>query len=85
METFKHRKTCFNDIVAFSDEYMNDEINKTRWNLFIKKKQVNETVTFEGIIKYCKKLLEPIVDHITNNSSFDFIWDYSEEKWVERR
>lgn len=75
----------FNDIVAFTDEFMKDRINRTRWNSFIKKKQVNETVTFEEIIKHCKKLLEPIVDNIANNSSFEFIWDYSEEKWVERR
>ena len=85
METFQHRNTDFNDIVAFTDEFMKDRINQTRWNSFIKKKQVNETVTFEEIIKYCKKLLEPIVDNIANHSSFEFIWDDSEEKWVERR
>ena len=85
METFQHRNTDFNDIVAFTDEFMKDRINQTRWNSFIKKKQVNETVTFEEIIKHCKKLLEPIVDNIANHSSFEFIWDYSEEKWVERR
>lgn len=85
METFQHRNTDFNDIVAFTDEFMKDRINQTRWNSFIKKKQVNETVTFEEIIKHCKKLLEPIVDNIANHSSFEFIWDYSEEKWVARR
>ena len=85
METFKYRKTRFNDIAAFTDEYMNDKINQIRWNSFIKKKQVNETVTFEEIIKYCKKFLEPIVDSIANDSGFDFIWDHSKENWIKQR
>ena len=85
METFKYRKTRFNDIAAFTDEYMNDKINQIRWNSFIKKKQVNETVTFEEIIKYCKKFLEPIVDSIVNDSGFDFIWDHSKENWIKQR
>lgn len=83
IETFKHRNTNFDDIVAFTDEYMNDKTNQTRWKAFIKKKQVKEKISLEEVIKYCKKLLEPIVDSLMTNSSFAYIWNFSQEKWIE--
>ncbi len=83
-ETFKNRKTGFDDIVAFKNEYIYDKLNQNRWNSFIIKKQINETLTFEEIIKYCKKFLMPIVDSINKNLSFEYIWNFSKEIWIKR-
>ena len=83
-ETFKYRKTGFDDIVAFKDEYIYDKLNQNRRNSFIMKKQISETLTFEEIIKYCKKFLMPIVDSINKNLSFEYIWNFSKEIWIKR-
>lgn len=39
IETFEHRNTKFNDIVAFDTDFGNDHIRQTRWSAFIKKKK----------------------------------------------
>ena len=61
IETFTNRNTNMNDIVAFTDEFINNKINQTRWKAFIKKKQVKEEVSFEDVVQYCRDLLEPIL------------------------
>lgn len=81
IETFEHRNTSFDDIVAFTDEYMNDKTNQIRWKAFIKKKQVSEKISFEEIMKYCRNLLEPLVESISNKSEFYFKWDPSLVRW----
>ncbi len=82
IETFSNRNTSLNDIVAFNDEYMNNKTNKNRWISFVSKKQINDKISFEFIVLYCKNFLKPIVDSIKENSSFDYCWDSLEEKWI---
>ena len=38
-ETVLHRKTVFEDIVAFEEGFAEDLVRKTRWNAFAKKKR----------------------------------------------
>ena len=47
-------------------------------------KIVRYDLTFEEIIKYCKKFLMPIVDSINKNLSFEYIWNFSKEIWIKR-
>ena len=45
-ETFAHRGTRFDDIVAFEPEFTEDIVRQNRWNLFIKKKKAMVKVDF---------------------------------------
>lgn len=43
-ETFAHRGTSFDDIVAFEPEFVEDSVRQNRWNSFIKKKRLSATI-----------------------------------------
>ena len=81
-ETFDHRKTGFDDIVAFSDEYANDIELQSRWKSFIKKKQVAIDIEFIKVINECKALLLPIIEHINLDASFNKTWNHLLKKWI---
>ena len=38
-ETFEHRGTGFNDIFAFTEDFLASEIHQNRWKAFLKKKK----------------------------------------------
>lgn len=38
-KTFEHRGTCFDDIFAFTDDFLASEIHQSRWKAFLKKKK----------------------------------------------
>ena len=38
-ETFEHRGTGFDDIFAFTDDFLASEIHQSRWSAFLKKKK----------------------------------------------
>lgn len=50
-ETFHHRQTGFDDIVAFEKGFADDAIRKSRWNAFIKKKKAMVSVDFGGAVE----------------------------------
>ena len=81
-ETFDNRKTSFDNIVTFSENFKNSNLNKTRWRNFIKKKQVSLNIDFIDVINLCEQLLLPVVNHIKENQSFTKIWDATLEKWI---
>lgn len=39
IEAFKHRRTGFADIIAFTEEFCDDPMHQTRWKAFVKKKE----------------------------------------------
>lgn len=80
-ETFSHRGTAFDDIVAFEDEYTNDIVRQNRWKSFIKKKKAIEYVGFGEAIDLVKDVLMPIVNAIQIDSKYDKIWSYEEKQW----
>lgn len=82
IETFNHRNTGFDDIVAFTDEYINDKNNQSRWNHFVNKRNVTDKVDFPEAIEFCKAFLLPVVESIVHRSSFEKNWDPVLERWM---
>lgn len=82
VETFTHRWTDFDDIVAFDDDFTKDETRQRRWGAFIKKKKALVQVEFEEIMQLLKELLQPIVDSIQTNNSFEQTWSKEEKSWI---
>ena len=81
IETFNHRNTTFNDIVAFKEEFVNNPVNMQRWNSFIKKKKVMSIIDLKVAIELIKELFLPIVDAILNNKQFNFKWSKEQNTW----
>lgn len=81
VETFNHRKTGFEDIVAFEEGFIDDVIRQGRWNAFIKKKKALINIGFEETMQLLKELLLPIVDSINCNNSFDRMWSKDTKNW----
>lgn len=70
IETFKHRKTSFDNIVVFESDFTEDPVRQGRWKAFVKKKKAMMKVEFAEAIEQSKKLLMPIVEVIEQNKSF---------------
>ena len=82
VETFMHRETTFDDIVAFEPAFIEDTVRQGRWNAFIKKKKAMMKIEFEEAIEQSKKLLLPIVEAIEQNKKFDYQWDRDKKEWI---
>ena len=82
VETFMHRETTFDDIVAFEPDFIEDTVRQGRWNAFIKKKKAMMKIEFEEAIEQSKKLLLPIVEAIEQNKKFDYQWDRDKKEWI---
>ena len=80
-ETFNHRGTSFDDIVAFEDGFADDETRLMRWNSFVKKKKALIKLDFEEIVQLLKILLFPIVDAIKKNELFERTWSHEKKMW----
>ena len=80
-ETFSHRGTTFEDIVAFDNEFTEDIVRQNRWKSFVKKKKTIENVSFENTIALVKEVLMPIVQAIKSDSKYDKIWSCEEKQW----
>ena len=80
-ETFHHRQTGFDDIVAFEKPFAEDSIRKSRWNSFIKKKKAMETVDFGTAVEQIIDFLKPIVEKIVDNGEMDTQWKSQKKIW----
>ena len=80
-ETFAHRGTGFDDIIAFAENFVESPIHQNRWKAFLKKKKAMIDVEFGDAVALIRKLLGPIVDSITNESDFHASWDSKELVW----
>lgn len=81
-ETFAHRGTGFDDIVAFEAEFTEDTVRQNRWDSFIKKKKAMVKVDFTEVIEQSKKLLVPIVKSINKNEDFRLKWNQNKKDWI---
>ena len=81
-ETFAHRGTSFDDIVAFELEFIEDTVRQNRWNSFIKKKKAMVKVDFAEVIEQSKRLLMPIVESINKNEDFRLKWSQNKKEWI---
>lgn len=82
IETFTHRETGFDDIVAFESDFTEDSVRQGRWRAFIKKKKAMMKVEFAEAIEQSKKLLMPIVEAIEQNKEFNRQWNKESRDWT---
>ncbi len=82
LETFKHRKSGFDDIVAFEADFTEDSVRQGGWSAFIKKKKAMMNVEFTEAIEQSKKLLMPIVETIKQNKEFNRQWNKDRKDWI---
>ena len=81
VETFNHRKTTLDNIVAFNDDFVNNSINIQRWNSFNINKKVSNVISLNETIEFIKKLFLPIVDVINSNEDFNYKWSKELNIW----
>lgn len=80
-ETFNHRGTIFDDIVAFEPGFSDDDTRVLRWNAFVKKKRAMMKEGFIEVVEEMKNFLEPIVQHLLADKPFEGKWDAEEKIW----
>lgn len=80
-ETFHHRQTGFDDIIAFEKGFAEDTIRKNRWNSFIKKKKAMESVDFGTVVDMIKDFLQPIAKNIKDNVVINTQWNSQKKEW----
>ncbi|WP_026506758.1 nucleotidyl transferase AbiEii/AbiGii toxin family protein [Butyrivibrio sp. MC2013] len=80
-ETFEHRGTGFDDIFAFSDDFLESEIHQSRWKAFLKKKKALVNVELEEVVGVLKTMLLPIVDSIARDTEYLTNWDHTSRSW----
>ena len=64
VQTFRNRKTAFDDIVVFEDSFASDVERVKRWNAFVKKKNAMVQVTFDKVVEQIKAYFKPIVERV---------------------
>ena len=79
--TFEHRKTGFNDIFAFTDDFITSEIHQRRWHAFTKKKKTLLNVELLEVIDVIKAVLLPIVESIRDNKEYRLKWNHKIRAW----
>jgi len=80
-ETFEHRGTGFDDIFAFTDDFLVSEIHQSRWKAFLKKKKALANVELEKVVSLIKTMLLPIVDSIASGTEYTSKWDHTLRSW----
>ena len=80
-ETFEHRNTGFDDIVAFEDGFADDAIRQSRWNAFTRKKKTVIQVTLQETIDLIRSFAGPVVDGIKKDIVDVQRWDHTEKAW----
>ena len=80
-ETFEHRRTRFDDIFAFTDDFLASEIHQSRWNVFLKKKKALVNAELEEVVSLLKMMLLPIVDSIASGTEYSSKWDHTSRSW----
>ena len=70
-ETFLHRQTGFEDIVAFEEGFAEDLVRKIRWNAFVKKKRAMILVEFVDALSSIKIFIQPVMDVIVGDMKLD--------------
>ena len=80
-ETFEHRGTGFDDIFAFTDDFIASEIHQSRWKAFLKKKKALVNAELVDVVDLLRTLLLPIVGNITNEKEYVTTWDHESRIW----
>lgn len=81
IETFRHRNTDLDEIVAFEDGFCEDPLRVSRWKGFLKQKNVQAPIDFKDAMDSIKTFLNPIVDAIREGTVYDGNWDHTNRIW----
>jgi hypothetical protein len=75
-KTFEKRKTpLINEPTVFNLTFMKDDTKQAQWKGFIEKTKLTDApLSFEDIAAGIKDFLQPIVDSIINNRTFQSFW-----------
>ena len=80
-ETFEHRRTGFDDIFAFKDDFIESEIHQSRWKSFLKKKRALVNAELGDVGDLLRALLLPIVESINSDTKYAANWDHESRSW----
>lgn len=80
-ETFEQRGTGFDDIYAFTDDFLASGIHQSRWKAFLKKKKAMINVELEDVISLLKTMLLPVVECINNDTELSDKWNHISRSW----
>lgn len=81
LETFRHRRTGFDEIAAFAAGFCEDPVRVSRWKGFLKQKNVLTPMNFEDVIRSIQTFLNPVIGEIRKGNSFDKKWDHVKKVW----
>ncbi len=81
LETFNHRGTVFDEIIAFENDFALDKLRNTRWKSFINKKKALEVIEFPEVMEFIKRFLIPVVSSIQNLENLNKDWNSDEKRW----
>lgn len=80
-ETFEHRETGFDDIFAFTDDFITSVVHRNRWKAFLKKKKALVSAELEDVVRLLRKLLLPVVDSIIDDTDYSLYWRHEDLNW----
>ncbi|MDO4938599.1 MAG: nucleotidyl transferase AbiEii/AbiGii toxin family protein [Lachnospiraceae bacterium] len=81
IETFEHRGTGFDDIIAFEPGFSDDTVRIRRWRAFTEKKKAIERLDFSVVVSRLKDFLQPIVVSIREGDVFKLDWNHETGYW----
>ncbi|WP_026396302.1 nucleotidyl transferase AbiEii/AbiGii toxin family protein [Acetobacterium malicum] len=81
IETFSHRGTRMDDIVAFEDDFADDTTRRNRWNAFVKKKRAMVIIEFSDLLISMKLFLEPVINAINKQETYEGKWISEKKIW----
>ena len=82
-ETFAHRGSGFNDIFAFTYNFITSEIHQNRWKAFLKKKKALVKAELNDVVNLLRTLLLPVVNSIIDDTEYTVMWDHESQRWKE--
>lgn len=80
-EIFEHRGTGFDDIFAFTSDFVTSELHKSRWKAFLKRKKALVNVELVDVVDLLRTLLLPIIDSITGDKEYAANWNHESRSW----
>ena len=84
-ETFGHRGTGYDDIFAFTDDFITSEIHQNRWKAFLKKKKTLVNVELNDVVELLRTMLLPIVESITQDREYVALWNHEFKRWEAKQ
>jgi len=83
-ETFHHRHTHLDDIVAFEADFCNDRVRQSRWKAFVKKKKALIYVNLEEAINIIRLIFTPVIASFDNaDYTINRIWQHELMDWKD--